>query len=295
MMNRIYMLTVLAALSVLFFSFKNKSPKLLIGGSGWNKIAILDKETKKIEWEYPLEKGWECNSVAVTKQGDVLFSYSKGAKLITRDKKEIWNVTAPEGAEMQTAKVLPNGNYLLAWCGRPATILEVDKKGKTIRKTEYETGVEQVHAQFRQVSKNKKGNYLIPVFATSDVREVSPQGKLIKTVKVPGNPFSTVTLRNGNILVACGDAHQYIELDYEKEKIVRVVEEKQIEGAPLSFVAELFPVDGGGLFICNWQGHNREQAEGTPKLIEVDKNGKMIWSLTGYQETGMISAIYPFN
>ena len=50
MMNRIYMLTVLAALSVLFFSFKNKSPKLLIGGSGWNKIAILDKETKKIEW-----------------------------------------------------------------------------------------------------------------------------------------------------------------------------------------------------------------------------------------------------
>ena len=152
-----------------------------------------------------------------------------------------------------------------------------------------------MHAQFRQVSKNKKGNYLIPVFATSDVREVSPQGKLIKTVKVPGNPFSTVTLRNGNLLVACGDAHQYIELDYEKETIVRVVEEKQIEGAPLSFVAELFPVDGGGLFICNWQGHNREQAEGTPKLIEVDKNGKMIWSLTGYQETGMISAIYPFN
>jgi hypothetical protein len=44
MMNRIYMLTVLAALSVLFFSFKNKSPKLLIGGSGWNKIAIQDKQ-----------------------------------------------------------------------------------------------------------------------------------------------------------------------------------------------------------------------------------------------------------
>lgn len=72
-----------------------------------------------------------------------------------------------------------------------------------------------------------------------------------------------------------------------------MVEEKQIEGAPLSFVAELFPADGGGLLSRNWQGHNREQAEGTPKLIEVDKNGKMIWSLTGYQETGMISAIYP--
>lgn len=65
---------------------QGSSPQhLLVGGSGWNKIAIINKDTKEIVWEYPLEKGWECNSVAATKAGEILFSYSKGAKMITRD------------------------------------------------------------------------------------------------------------------------------------------------------------------------------------------------------------------
>ena len=43
-------------------------------------------------------------------------------------------------------------------------------------------------------------------------------------------------------------------------------------------------------------GEAREIVVGLDRGPEVvDTNGKMIWSLTGYQETGMISAIYPFN
>lgn len=294
-MNRIYILVSVAALSILFFSFKRKDAKLLIGGSGWNKIAIIDKESKKVEWEHALEKGWECNSVSVTRDGNILFSYGKGAKLITRDHKELWNINAPENCEMQTARVLANGNCLLAWCGHPAAILEVNGKGQVIKKTEYETGVEHTHAQFRQVNKNKRGNYLIPVFQTSDIREVSPNGDLIKSVKVPGNPFCAVPLPNGNLLVACGDAHQYIELNFDKEIIVRTVTEKQITGAPLSFVAEMFPEKDGGIYICNWQGHGGEAPGGYPKLIELNKKGKMVWSLSDYKETGMISAVCPLN
>ena len=36
---------------------QGSSPQhLLVGGSGWNKIAIINKDTKEIVWEYPLEK-----------------------------------------------------------------------------------------------------------------------------------------------------------------------------------------------------------------------------------------------
>ena len=85
---------------------QGSSPQhLLVGGSGWNKIAIINKDTKEIVWEYPLEKGWECNSVAATKAGEILFSYSKGAKMITRDGRELWNIAAPAGCEMQTARI----------------------------------------------------------------------------------------------------------------------------------------------------------------------------------------------
>ena len=83
MKNTIKNLVLLFVLFCLSPIVQSKSPQhLLLGGSGWNKIAIINKETKEIVWEYPLEKGWECNSVAATPDGNILFSYAKGAKVI---------------------------------------------------------------------------------------------------------------------------------------------------------------------------------------------------------------------
>lgn len=273
-------------------SCQQKSEKLLLGGSGWNQIVIIDKESKNIEWEYPLQNGWECNSVAATSEGNILFAYSKGAKLITRDKKELWKIDAPEGCEMQTARVLPDGNNLLAWCGNPAVIMEVDKNGKVLSQTKFDTGISHPHSQFRQVTKNNRGNYMVPLFQTSEVREIAPSGELVKSVKVPGNPFCLAPLTNGNWVVACGDAHCYVELNYETGEVVRKVEANSIEGAPLSFVAQLLPTKNNGLYICNWQGHGGDVS---PQLIEVDNKGKMIWNLNDNAIFGMISAICPID
>lgn len=293
---KIYTLFLSAFLLLAFTSCQKKSERLLLGGSGWNKIAIVDKDSKQITWEHPLEKGWECNSVAATPEGNILFSYAKGAKLITPEHQEIWNIPAPEGCEMQTARLLPSGNYLLAWCGHPAAILEVSPKGEILSQTEFDTQIDLPHAQFRQVNKNDRGNYLVPLFATSEIREINPSGELVKSVKVEGNPFSVAWLPSGHYLVACGDAHRYVELDYETGQVVRNVEADDIEGVRLFFVAQLLPTAEGGTYICNWQGHDHEAASGGfPQVIEVDKSGKMIWSLNDNAAFGMISAISPVN
>lgn len=293
---KIYTFFLSALLFVTFVSCQKKAEKLLLGGSGWNKIVIIDKDTKQITWEHPLEKGWECNSVAATPEGNILFSYSKGAKLITPEHQEIWNIAAPEGCEMQTARLLPDGRYLLAWCGTPASILEVDAQGQILSQTDFDTGIEQSHAQFRQVNKNDRGNYLVPLFATSEIREITPAGQTVKSVKVEGNPFSVAPLKNGNYWVACGDAHCYIELNYGTGEVVRKVGAEDIAGARLFFVAQLYPTVQGGLYICNWQGHDGKAASGGfPQLIEVDASGQMIWSLNDNSTFGMISAISPVN
>ena len=293
---KIYTFILSACLLLVCSACHEASHHLLLGGSGWDKIAIVNKNTKEIEWEHPLEKGWECNSVAVTPDRNILFSYSKGAKLITRDHEEVWNTSAPEGCEMQTARVLPNGNYLLAWCGYPATIMEVNAKGEILSKTDFDTHIEQPHAQFRQVNKNKRGNYLVPLFATSEIREISPSGQLLKSVKVDGNPFSVAALDNGNYLVACGDAHCFIELNFETGEVVRKVNANDIEGAQLFFVAQLLPKRDGGLYICNWQGHDGEAAKGHfPQLIEINGAGKMVWDLNDNATFGMISSICPID
>ena len=99
--------------------------------------------------------------------------------MITRDGRELWNIAAPAGCEMQTTRILPDGNALVAWCGHPSTILEVNMKGEVLSKTEFETGIERPHAQVRQINKSKKGNYLVPLFATSEVREIAPNGQLL--------------------------------------------------------------------------------------------------------------------
>lgn len=272
-----------------------KGQKLLLAGSGWNKVVIIDKDTKQIEWEHPLQKGWECNSATATPDGNILFAYSKGAKLITRDQKELWNIPAPEGCEMQTARVLPDGNYLLAWCGHPAKIMEVNAKGEILSETTYETGIEHSHAQFRQVNKNKAGNYLMPLFATSEVREISPKGELVKTTKLEGTPYSTVLLDNGNYMVACGDGHSLMEVNLDKGEVIRRIGEKDIEGVSLFFVAQLLPTDKG-LYICNWQGHDPSAKESNnPQLMEIDSNNKVIWSLNDNDTFGMISSVCPIN
>ena len=293
-MKKLFKAFICFALVLAAFSCtqQKESQKLLLGGSGWNKIVIIDKESKVIEWEHALEDGWECNSVASTDQGNILFSYSKGAKLIDKNHNELWNISAPVGCEMQTARILNNGNFLLAWCGTPSVIMEVAPDGAIVRKTEYETGIENPHNQFRQVNVNSKGNYLIPVFATSEVREVSPEGLEVNIVKVEGVPFAVLALESGNHLVSCGDSHSLVEVNLESGEIANRIGEHDIEGVSLFFVAQVTPSCNGGYYVCNWQGHAPEGTESNnPQLVEVDAAGKVIWSLNDNHQFGMISTI----
>lgn len=291
-MKKIVALLCSALLLFSATSCQKKSQKLLLGGSGWNKIVIIDKNTKQIEWEHPLEKGWECNSVAATPDGNILFSYARGAKVINREHKELWSIPAPDTCEMQTARVLPNGNYLLAWVGHPAVIMEVNPKGDILSTTEYETGIENPHAQFRQVNKNAAGNYLLPLFATSEVVEISPAGELVKSTLLEGTPFSTYALDNDNYWVACGDGHSLMEVNLESGEVVRRYGENDIANARLFFVAQLLPSYGDGLYICNWQGHDANAKEAnSPQLLEIDGMGRVVWNINDNATFGMISCV----
>lgn len=288
-------LLVFTSLLILFLSLascRQEPVKLLLGGSGWNKIVIIDKETKQIEWEYPLEKGWECNSVDCTPEGNILFSYRKGAKVVTKDRQEVWNIEAPAGCEMQSASVLPSGNILLAWTGHPAVIMEVDKAGKELCRTAYETGIERPHAQFRQVNKNEAGNYVIPLMGGKAVCEVSPEGKLIRSTEFDGNYFGVLHDVDNQYWIACGDRHVLLQADLQSGEVIQRFEQNDIPNAKLFFVAGLCKSENGGIYVCNWQGHDKSAKEsGSPQVFELDESGSVIWSLNDNERFGMISDV----
>ena len=79
----------------------------------------------------------------------------------------------------------------------------------------------------------------MPLFATSDVREISPQGEVVKITRLEGTPFTTLALANGNHWVACGDGHSLMEVNLDNGEVARRYGENDIKGVRLFFVAGL--------------------------------------------------------
>ena len=196
-MHKLFTYLCSALLLVTATSCEKKTEKLLLGGSGWNKIVIIDKNTKQVEWEHPLEKGWECNSAVATPDGNILFAYARGAKLIDRNHQEIWNIAAPDTCEMQTARVLPDGNYLLGWVGHPAVIMEVSPKGEILSRTEYETGIETRETVLGYI---QRGGSPTPFDRNLSTRmgghatELIANGQFGRMVSLQGNEISSIPL-----------------------------------------------------------------------------------------------------
>lgn len=264
--------------------------KILLGGSGWNKIVLLDKKSKQVEWSHELNPGDECNSVAYTKKGQVLYAYRKGAKLITKAQETVWDYKVQGEGELHTASVLPDGGYLLGITGKPARIVELDKNGKVRKEITYDTQINSLHGQFRQIKKSKDGNYLLPLMAKHTVVEIDPDGQLLRSFKAEGNTFGVLELKNGNLLISCGDAHTFLEVDRETGALVKKVKQDDIQGVALQFVAEIAPFRDH-FFVCNWAGHSSVKDQ--PSLIELDADGKMVWSLCDSKNFRNISAVCP--
>jgi len=277
------------------FAFAQNGDRIFVSGSGWLQVALIEKGTKQIAWLYDLNAAEDCETVTLTKEGHVLISYKTGAKLIDYDKNIIWDYRLDSKEELFSAIQLKDGGYLLAHSGRPAKLIELDKKGKIRKTIEFDTEVDNLHAQMRQVIKTKQGTYLFPIMSKGEVVELDKKGKEMLRFKVEGNPFSALELRNGNLLVSCGDAHKMIEVERHSGKFVREIDRTDVEGVRFNFVAQIVELNNGNLLICNWNGHVRGEEAKQPALIEIDRQNRLVWQLDEGNGIGRISCIYPIE
>lgn len=272
------------------FNKKHKGEKLLIAGCGWDKIAVVDKQTGKLEWEHPLGKGEDCNDVELTIQKQILYAYTTGARLISPDQQVIWDYKVKKNEELFTATQLPDGGYLLAVCGHPARIVELDEKGRSLKEITFETGIKSVHNQFRQIEKTARNTYLVGLFETGEVIEVDEKGNILFHIPVGGTPFMIKQLKTGNWLVACGDGHRWIEINPTTRQILHAVASDDLAGVSLLFVAELYRHKNGTTLVSNWNGHSADKSQ--PKLLEVDKHNRIVWQLNDLGAVKNVSAVY---
>lgn len=271
-----------------------KSPKIVVAGSGMDKIVVLDKQSGQIDWSYPLPKGGECNSVAVDKKGDLVFAYSKGARLVTTTKKIRWDYIVPSGEELHTAITLPDGGYLLGICGNPSRIVELDKKGTLRKQITFDTGIKNPHGQFRQIKKSKTGTYLVPLMGKPQLLELSAEGELLRTYPLPAPSFSVLELKSGNLLLSCGDAHMFAEMDRTSGNIVRKIDNTTLqEKGVLHFLAQIVQLNNGNLLVSSWNGHFKK-GENTqvPHIIELDADNRIVWRYDNHTDISKVSTLF---
>lgn len=267
--------------------------KFLIAGCGWSKIAVIDKQTQQLEWEHRLNKGDDCNDVELTRKNEILYAYTGGARLINWEQQVVWDYKVKAGEELFTATEIVRGRYLLGICGHPARIVELNRKGKVVDEFTFETGIDRVHNQFRQILKTKRNTYIVPLFGSGDVVEIDRDRKILKRVKAGGNLFSVKLLRDEFWLVGCGDAHKWVEIDFRLGRVSRTVHSDSLSGISLLFVAEVCPYENGHILVANWNGHSKDKMQ--PKLLEIDKQNRVVWQLENTGEIVNVSAVFPFR
>lgn len=262
--------------------------RILAGGSGWNKIALIRMDDGKIDWIYEIPEHRECNSVDFTREKNIIYANRSCARLIDVKKNLLWEFRAAPGEEVHTARQLPSGGYLLGICGEPARIVELDRRGKISRETLFDTGIKGAHGQFRQIAKLKNGNYLVPLLNSRKVVEVAPGGAVKREFETGVSFFSAKELPNGNWLLS-GDGGHIRELDPGSGKVVRSVSNANLEGARLLFATEVCPLKNGNLLVSNWNGHSSDKSQ--PKILQIDRSNRVVWTLPSGDEIGNVSAI----
>jgi hypothetical protein len=284
---------VLFAAILCFCGSSCKKEKLAIAGSGWQEVAIVDKTSGAIEWKHPLEEGEECNDIEVTPDGHILFAYSKGAKLINRNHELIWDYKAGEKEEIHTATRLKDGGYMLAVCGEPARIVELDKDGKETLEIPFHTVIFDIHNQFRQVAKTDDGLYLVPLIEKRKILQISPEGRYRGSVYIGYDVFSVKPLENKDMLVSCGRDGRFIKINPARQQADSTVVTNSVKGASLLYVGELFLYENGNKLIANSNMYSDDKSQ--PLLIEIDENNEVIWSLPFNKEIKNITAVYSFR
>ena len=284
-------LFLFVAIFCIFFN-SCKMEKLAIAGSGWQEIAIIDKKPGNIEWRHSLDKDDECNDVEVTPEGNVLYAYSNGARLINRNHETIWDFKAKENEEIHSASRLNDGGYMIGICGQPARIVELDNDGNQTKEIPVHTLTFDTKRQFRQIAKTDKGIYIIPLIEKRKVIQISSDGRNNGSIFLGYDLFSAKVLKDDDVIVSCGSAGRYAKINLMHQSVDSAIVTYRVKGGSLLYVAEIIPYKNGNKLIANSNMYSDDKSQ--PLLIEINDDYEIIWSLPYNKEIKNITSVYSF-
>ena len=153
-------------------------------------------------------------------------------------------------------------------------------KGEIVLDVPLQPETDNAHMQTRMARQLRNGNYLVPHLLAFAVREYSPEGQVIQTMKtdfeeIGGRaaenwPFTAIRLDNGNTVVSLTHGNKVIELDPRGEIVWKVTNEE---------VGGLFRDPCGSQRLANGNTVIGSHGANTgTSMVEVSREKKMVWT-----------------
>jgi hypothetical protein len=245
---------------------------LVMGG----KTAIIG-EDGKVEWEY---KGGTRDGF-VLPNGNLLLAFSDHVEEVTRAKEVIFSYKLDKAnGEIGTTQRLYNGNTLITELGAKPRLLEVNAKAEIVHEFTLQPETDNTHMQTRMARQLKNGNYLVPHLLAFAIKEYTPDGNVVATLKTDlpelgGRaaetwPFTAIRLDNGNTVASLTHSNQVVEMN-PKGDIIWKVTNPDVNG--------LFKDPCGTQRLANGNTVVGSHAASTGiSMVELSPDKKIVWS-----------------
>lgn len=219
----------------------------------------------------------------VLANGNILIAEVKQVKEYAKGTHDViwsYDLQAPN-TEIGTVWRLDNGNTLTTELGPNPRLLEITPDGKIAVDVKLQPDTDNFHMQTRMARKLPNGNYLAPHLFAFAVKEYTPAGEVVRTIRTDlpelggrdarNWPFTAILLDSGNVLV---------NMTYGN---------KTAEFAPdgtVAWKADETDVPGNFSDACGGQrlpnGNTVVAAYGQkdgakPKMFEITRDKKVVW------------------
>jgi hypothetical protein len=217
--------------------------------------------------------------------GNALIAWSDEVLELKRDKTIVFRYQkSPENREIGTVQRIENNRTLITELGPAPKLIEVDMDGSIKAQITLEPETDNAHMQTRMARKLSNGNYLVPHLLAFQVKEYSPTGKIVRTIKTDlaelggreaeNWPFTAIRLESGNTLVNLTHGNKCVEFDSDG-KVVWKLSNDSFPEKPFADPCGAQRLPNGNTVIASYG------AKRGIKAFEVTRDGAIVWTYQG--------------
>jgi hypothetical protein len=261
----------------------------LYAGESKQRRAFIVR-SGRVVWSYDDPDGrGEVSDAVLLSNGNLLLAHQFAVKLISPEKKVLWNLDAPKGTEIHTAMPIGAEHVLYVQNGDPAMVKVVNiKTGET--RTEFTVPVgnpKGVHGQFRHGRITPRGTLLLAHMDLNKVCEYDAAGKELRSW--PANrPWGVTPLKDGNVLIV--DKSTVREVTLDGRTVSTLTPSADTPEFKLSSLQLAWRLPNGNTLVNNWFNEWSDKLDPTNppvQAVEFTPDKQIAWVLRSWEDPAL--------